>query len=183
MRISVLVAAAAMSVSARASNPAPADGRSVAVCLQEGSDYRVRGMAEPLASRLFADIGLRIVWHRDDRRCIGERGAILIRLVYQSQPRERPRAFAYALPYGGQRRIVVFYDRVKRVAGEGWAPRLLAYVLAHEITHVLQVSDRHAATGIMKAVWDADDIYAIDCGTLRFTPVDVFLIDRGLDGR
>ena len=183
MRIPVLLAAmaAAASISARASQPAAADGRSVAVCVEEGSDNRVRGIAEPLAATLFADIGVKIVWSRDERRCLGATEAIFIRMVYDSRPDEHPHAFGYAVPYGG-RRIVVYYDRVQRLARHIWAPRLLAYVLAHEIAHVLQASDRHSEAGIMKAVWNDDDLYAMDRGTLHFTPMDVFLIDRGLDG-
>lgn len=180
MRISALVWVA-LTVNIWASQAAPADRGSIAVCLEEGSDYRVRGMAEPLASKLFAEIRLRMVWHRDDRRCLDQKDAILIRVFYESNFDDHPRAFGYALPYGGRRRIVVFYDRVERVAGPTWAPRLLAYVLAHEITHVLQVSNRHAETGIMKAVWNYDDIDAIHREDLHFTPMDVFLIDRGLD--
>lgn len=182
MRISVLVWVA-LTVNLRASQPALADRASIAVCLQEGSDYRVRGMAEPLASKLFAEIRLRMVWHRDDRRCLSERDAIFVRVLYHSNLDDHPRAFGYALPYGGRRRVVVFYDRVERVAGDTWAPRLLAYVLAHEITHVLQVSDRHAEAGIMKGVWNYEDLYAIHREKLHFTPTDVYLIDRGLDRR
>ena len=56
---------------------------------------------------------------------------------------------AYALPFEGTH-IVVFYDRVEECVRADLFPTLLAYVLVHEITHILQEITRHSATGIMK---------------------------------
>ena len=35
---------------------------------------------------------------------------------------------------------------------------LLAHVLVHEITHVLEGVDRHTGQGVMKARWTEDDL-------------------------
>src|SRR5580698_9505171 len=55
---------------------------------------------------------------------------------------------AYALPYEGTH-IVIFYDRAQAAMPdpEGVA-QLLAHVLAHEVTHVLEGVSRHSAEGV-----------------------------------
>ena len=60
---------------------------------------------------------------------------------------------------------------------------MLAYVLVHEITHILQGITRHSATGIMKAHWNADDYFAMRKNALTFTADDEELLDAGLDRR
>ena len=62
-------------------------------------------------------------------------------------------------------------------------PILLAHVLVHEITHTLQGVVRHSASGIVKAQWDAADLFEMVRQPLRFTEVDVALIRRGLEAR
>jgi hypothetical protein len=57
---------------------------------------------------------------------------------------------------------------------------LLAHVLAHEITHVLQGGDRHSETGIMQAHWTAKEIGRMASNPLSFTPEDIELINKGL---
>jgi hypothetical protein len=90
---------------------------------------------------------------------------------------EHPGALACAQPFRGG--IRVFYDRV-----QGYPPsiraRLLAYVLAHEITHVLEGRARHSESGIMKAHWDAGDMRQMGAKRLTFTAFDVLLIRQGL---
>jgi hypothetical protein len=46
--------------------------------------------------------------------------------------------------------IRVLYDRVQAMVSPAHEPHLLAYVLAHEIVHILEGTGRHSATGIMK---------------------------------
>jgi hypothetical protein len=89
---------------------------------------------------------------------------------------EHPGAMAYALPYS-RTTIVVFYDRVQAAA----VPPLLAHVLAHEITHVLEGLAVHSATGIMKAKWTSKDYVEMRRRALQFTDEDVILIRHGLD--
>jgi len=70
------------------------------------------------------------------------------------------------------------------VAGEAWlAPALLAHVLVHEITHILEGVARHSETGIMKANWTLRDYYDMQTKTLQFASEDVELIHRGLAQR
>ena len=59
----------------------------------------------------------------------------------------------------------------------------LAHVLVHEITHILQASDRHSDSGVMKARWIAQDYEAMARKPLRFTSEDLDLIHRGAAAR
>jgi hypothetical protein len=62
-------------------------------------------------------------------------------------------------------------------------PSVLAHVLVHEITHVLEGIDRHSATGIMKDRWDDNDYFEMRRKPLRFAQKDVDLIYDGLKVR
>jgi hypothetical protein len=107
--------------------------------------------------------------------------AILVTLIRRTDESDHPGAFAFSEPYGGNR-IRVFYDRVLRAAS-GRVEYPLAYVLAHEIAHMLEGSDAHADSGIMKAHWDTRDYGQMERNTLLFTAMDIELIRRGLESR
>jgi len=87
-------------------------------------------------------------------------------------------ALATAYPFHGGR-IEIFFDRLFAL-GAPPLPSLLAHVLVHETTHVLQGFDRHSETGIMKAVWTAADYRAMKWRPLPFTPDDVEFIHGGI---
>ena len=72
----------------------------------------------------------------------------------------------------------MFYDRIRSDV----APRsaLLAHLLVHEIAHILQGTDQHSKSGVMKAVWTHQDHLQMRTGALPFTPGDVELIRLGL---
>jgi hypothetical protein len=57
---------------------------------------------------------------------------------------------------------------------------LLAHVLSHEITHLLEDVNRHSSTGLMKAHWDGNDLMEMSAKPLSFGPEDVDLIHRAL---
>jgi hypothetical protein len=84
---------------------------------------------------------------------------------------------AFAQPYEG--RIVVFLDRVAEL-NRNKGLSVLASVLVHEITHVLEGIDRHSATGIMKAHWNDHDYFEMRRKPLVFAQEDVNLIYDGL---
>ena len=93
-----------------------------------------------------------------------------------------PGALAVSYPYAGCRKgITVFLDRIRLLApGLLRESALLASVLVHEITHVIQGVDRHSPEGLMKAHWDGDDRTAIFQRRLGFLPEDVLLVRTGL---
>ena len=122
---------------------------------------------------MFETAGVRIDWRR--ARC--PNGAIRVVQQLRTQRRERPDALAYAtLP---TRTVTLSYDRM-RADGRPWRfEHLLAHVLVHEITHILQGHYRHSATGLMKAVWDRQDYWVMERQGLAFTDEDVRLIHDG----
>ena len=136
------------------------------------------GRAEGLANDIFAGAGVKIDW-----RC-GEPGrrekAMVVELVGGTPKNEMPGALAYALPYEGAH-ITVFFDRVQRAAEFESSPNdLLAHVLVHEITHLLEGTSRHSETGIMKRHGTLQDIKCMRWRPLAFTEDDAQLIRIGL---
>jgi len=60
---------------------------------------------------------------------------------------------------------------------------LLAHVMTHEITHLLQEVAWHSATGVMKAHWNLRDYSEMAWRPLPFTQEDIDLIRCGLRRR
>ena len=58
---------------------------------------------------------------------------------------------------------------------------MLAHVLAHEITHILQGIKRHSKTGVMKAKWSYEDIRKMTWKPLPFAEEDIRLIHLGME--
>jgi hypothetical protein len=81
---------------------------------------------------------------------------------------------AYPLPYEGSH-ILILYDRLLRKFQEGGISSLLAHVLVHEDTHILQGIHRHSDRGVMKANWDGSDYKAMRWKPLSFTAEDIDL--------
>jgi hypothetical protein len=174
----ILVAAGANIVTGKTGGK-PA--RSVTVCMDRAN--ATTRYASEGTSKLFAGIGVAIEWHAADA-CPSASGAIRAVVSDQVPPRGDDGDLACAFPFEGTR-IVIFYGRIKEMAQDRHLllSRLLAYVLAHEIAHVLQWTSQHSEAGIMKAKWSHADEIQIQLNTLRFTPSDVDLIHRGLAAR
>ena len=141
----------------------------------------VIGLAQAITRQMFASIGVGLSWEgfTDCRR---EAGPILVSISMQTPPDLYPGALAYSLPFEGVH-VRLFFDRL--AGAESLCPRpvLLAHVLAHEIGHILQRSDQHAASGVMKRRWDAADFSRMAHHPLPFSDVDVQMIYRGLAAR
>jgi hypothetical protein len=60
---------------------------------------------------------------------------------------------------------------------------VLGFVLAHEITHVLQGIARHSETGIMRARWTDNNFRQMGNRDLMFTAEDVQMIRHRLAPR
>jgi len=149
----------------------------VPVCIANGP---VQGLlrAELMAAQMFRAAGVELEWRRnlDPRVCPA--GAIQINVGQNTSPNLYPGALAYALP-DGSKRIQVFYDRIEKF--QLTQPTiLLAHVLVHEITHILQGVSWHSKTGVMKAKWEMADYDAMTRKPLPFTATDIELIRRGL---
>jgi hypothetical protein len=161
-------------------------GTVVPVCVESAlansREWATMFLAKGLASKIFASAGVTINWRHADG-CPAD--GIRIRLARNAADSDDPHAYAYAMPVEGVH-IVLFQDRIAAGAGgaRSQAARyLLAYVLVHEITHILQGTPRHSDTGIMKAKFTGDDIREMEFQPLSFTEEDLQLIHDGLKVR
>jgi hypothetical protein len=151
--------------------------RKVTVCMDTTPTSEVvRAQAE--ASQMFAAIGVKLDW---SCRKSGLQQAIVISLAAHAPENRKAGELAYALPYEGTH-IVILYDRVRKMQ-PNQVPAVLAHVLVHEVTHILQGFPRHSESGVMKANWDSSDFSQMTWQPLPFTTADVDLIQRGLDAR
>jgi hypothetical protein len=151
--------------------------RKVTVCMDTTPASEVV-RAEAQASQMFAAIGLKLDWSCGKS---GRQQAIVITLAARAPETRKPGELAYALPYEGTH-IVILYDRVCKMQ-PNHVPAVLAHVLVHEVTHILQGFQRHSESGVMKAHWDSQDFAQMTWKPLPFTDDDVDLIQRGLDAR
>jgi hypothetical protein len=137
--------------------------------------------AKSVAKNMFAGIGLNLAWCAE--KCAHEPGVRINVVLVSGEPGDEDAgALAEAYPFAIEHNITIRYDRVHNSAGvsKELEPILLAHVLAHEITHVLQCLDRHSETGVMKARWTTDDYYEMRWKPLDFTSEDVELIHLGM---
>jgi len=151
--------------------------RIVAVCMDTTPTSQVV-RAEAQATAMFAAIGVKLDW-----RCRNSTPPkpIVISLAARTPENRKDGELAYALPYEGTH-IVILYDRVRKMQ-PNQVPAVLAHVLVHELTHILQGFPRHSESGVMKAQWDSQDVAQMTWKPLPFTDDDIDLIQRGLDAR
>jgi hypothetical protein len=120
---------------------------------------------------MFANIGVTLAW-RSGSPSPSETGAVAIEFVADTPETVKPGALALALPYEGVH-IRIFGDRIQT-----W--QILARVIVHEVTRILQGADRHSGEGIMKAHWTGYDRSRMKVKPLSFTPACVDMIYKGL---
>jgi hypothetical protein len=174
MRIAAIIPLGLALMNSEAAEVGQATERHLVICMARDADTEVELRGRALAARIFAEIGIGIEW-----RCTGGLQKMIRIAISTSTPeRDSPGALAYAQPSAG--RVLVFCDRVRKSL-PSMQSHLLAYVLAHEIAHVLQGTARHSDSGIMKAHWDDHDFREMVSMNLKFTTYDVLLIHRGMD--
>ena len=156
--------------------------REVIVYLRENAPVspHVRVSALELAHQMFDKIGIRLYKRIGEPPRSAAKQHIGIELTTNNPPHVLPGALGSAMPFEGIH-IKVFYDRIR---GEV-VPKsvLLAHVLVHEITHILQGTDQHSDGGVMKAVWTHRDHLQMRTEALPFTPGHVEFIHLGLASR
>lgn len=143
----------------------------------------VTSSSKMIASSIFRKAGVAIDWRRQPPPVTGApRKSLRIELAAQTPEERLPGALAVSYPFARcSKSITVFLDRVRlRANGVDRESVLLAYVLVHEITHVIQGVDRHSEAGVMKAHWSAEDRAAIFGMRLGFVEQDLLLMQRGL---
>ena len=156
------------------------DTQRLAICIEDGKHA---GVADAMAkaSSLFLSAGVKLDWHSELSDCKGRPDAMVVSFRAMTPKAFHPGALAYAYPYEGVH-IEVFYDRIAQ-ADAALLPSLMANVIVHEMTHILQGIDRHSAIGVLKAVWTSSDYTLMKRGLLRFTAVDVEMIRDGFAAR
>lgn len=135
--------------------------------------------AELITTRIFAGIGVAVEFRAGVKReSTSDRPVRIVLQVDETAPAQlRPGALAYAMPFGAfGTRIRVFWERVRNAWPQDGVGTLLGYVMAHEIAHVLQGTNRHSANGIMKANWEQHDYNRMKSGMLLFDSTDSELI-------
>src|SRR5260370_22205421 len=136
-----------------------------------------------LAGAMFARTGVHVEWRSGRPSRFSSERPIVIELAANAPDHVSPGALAFAQPYEGIH-ITILYHRIEYIAvHHQFMDRLLAHVLVHEITHIVEGVDRHSDAGVMKAHWTQVDYGEIESSLLPFTPEDVRLIYEGLAGR
>ena len=180
MKLAAMIMMTALGTGAWAAEAGRAEARSVTVCTNGYATVPDAYAAQSLAKKIFSTIGVETEWP-DPGSCPASPDVIKISFADRAPKAASGGALAYALPNEGAH-IAVLYGRVKAMQS-GCTRQLLAYVLVHEITHILQAISRHSESGIMKARWDPADYEQMRHTTLGFTEHDVDLIHLGLDTR
>jgi hypothetical protein len=140
-----------------------------------GADRFVENLAQMFTARIFADIGVKIDWQSRPPHGLRIDHSILITVTARAPKTSSLHTLATAEPFGINQ-IAVFFGRITARQSLKSAAILFAYVMAHEITHVLEGIDHHAPRGIMRSHWDADDFAKMEMRELTFTTHDVHLI-------
>lgn len=183
MKLNRVVAIGAILTLSSCARTVEGEGRpQVAVCMEwNNAQLDVIRRARGLTTRMFDQIGVALVW-RGLEHCPEELRPIVILLSLDTPRKVFPGALAISYPFEGVH-IRVFYDRLRTVTESCPLPVLLAHVLAHEIGHILQRTNGHSASGVMKSPWDTSDYMRMARQPLPFTDLDIQLIYRGLDSR
>jgi hypothetical protein len=157
--IVLAVVAATTTGAALASEPAPA-----AVVVLHVTDYQhvpagELAAAERAASRVYARIGVRLVWTNGVARLAAPDGALHVDVVIlDAEMANADQGDPLALGFASHvtRRAKIYFARVRAYAREtgGSLERVFGLVLAHEIGHVLLPNHSHSSSGVMRASWD-----------------------------
>jgi hypothetical protein len=144
--------------------------------------------AEIQATAMFREIGVEVRFWNNTVRANSANNAcgapILMELDATASTRVSSGALAYAMPYAKSGTCIhIFMDRVVERANPSFGTTLLAHVMAHEITHVLEQVDRHSADGVMRAHWGSRDRDLMKSHPLPFAAIDVELIHAGIANR
>jgi hypothetical protein len=142
----------------------------------------IRMLAQGIASGMFATAGVHINWRTGRPKASEPERPILIEFTSLTPKTLHPGALAYAYVFEGVH-IRIFYDRVRNADRPYVTAMLLAHVMVHEITHILEGVNRHSEEGVMKARWTANDLVDMEYKPLPFDPLDVLLIRKGLANR
>jgi hypothetical protein len=161
------------------------EGKENVIAVQiEGSAERASPTflkARVLATEMFAAAGVRLEWCQQAKKCVAWDDRIVVTLHPAAPSRLPASVRAEARAFQGTK-LWIYLDRMPPMSN-GNAYTYWAHVLVHEITHLVQVSDQHAASGVMKAHWNARDLADMRMTPLPFTAFDIRLLQAGVAHR
>lgn len=135
--------------------------------------------AREVASRMFDTIGVVLRWRMDAPPACGE--DVRMFLADNSPRGVSANALGYAILHPpGCPSIRLLYYRIVENRKHDLQVCLLAHVMVHEITHVLEGTARHG-TGVMKASWDEADFRVMMFHPLPFAEEDIRLLRAHFD--
>ena len=148
----------------------------VEICMAAWVAGEAGWQAKHIASEIYRKIGVQLIWK--SHQC----GKEAIRVsVERHTPDKLPKgALAQSWPFQHQRRMEVYWSRIKENYSPGMWKVMLGYTLAHEIGHILMETDGHAWEGVMKGRWDDKDLVEMAHGDLGFTERDRQAIVRSV---
>src|SRR5581483_6581187 len=121
-------------------------------------------LTKSAADLLFHQAGISVDWRGPKIPAGGVPSTWLrLELMDRTPMGETTEALGVSYPYAGcDKGITIYLDRIReRARGVLRESAMLAYVLVHEITHVIQGVYHHSTAGVMKAEWDENDRAAI----------------------
>jgi hypothetical protein len=165
----------------------PSAQQTVTICVTTGRNsvwaIQVVERAKIIADQILASADVRMNWRGNLAPCMGESlKAVQVDLAWDTPPNLLPGALGYAQPFGDAY-VRVFCDRIHQNVLPEREQYMLGHVLAHEIAHVLEGTNFHAVSGVMKAVWDFHECRRMTLHPLAFTGTDILLIRQGLEDR
>jgi hypothetical protein len=155
----------------------PADARptmEIVVLNQANVPATLLLKAQEHASLIYAEAGVDVVWVEPMSAARLASGRVhLVVSVSGIAPAKRPMVLGYASRSHHRSGGVsfAFFSRVKDFARVQHADvsQVLAYVIAHEIGHLLLSFDSHSDAGIMRAVWKRGDVAPAANDLMRFS--------------
>lgn len=137
-------------------------------------------------SRIYAQIGVRVIWAEHSTGSLKEALVIIIAPT-SGQGVGRSDALGLALREGNSpgRVAYAFYDRVQPLARAHQMSdaSLLGLVIAHETGHLLLPFGSHSSRGLMLGEWDNNQFFLARAKLLEFTPAQAALIRAHLTDR
>jgi hypothetical protein len=121
-------------------------------------------------ARIFAEAGRGVEWTETGPRFTVQ---IVTRALGYARASSPVMGVALRKPDGATAQI--FFEQVQAFARTRHVDvsTLLAYVIAHEVGHLLLPHMPHSATGLMKADWDRAVVRELTAGSLTFTDAQV----------
>lgn len=167
--------------------PEPAVSRiRVLVCDQAGLPRETLNEAQRLASLVFQEAAIDLLWMDGGHSSVAEADYVLrIHCCFEKlNTRLHRRTVAFAPAQG--RQITVFWDRIRTEAAAGSHPEalMLGYVVAHELGHLLLPPAYHSPYGIMQNRLNYDDWSRVRrVGDLFFSEKEAGQMRAALSGR